>query len=166
MAYEVKYTLKDYMPVFVVFAVAFAGGFAVHHLELERGLDGLMVAIMGMVLFVFAAFKLVNITGFAKGLQKYDPLAQRFAAYAYAVPFLELGLGLTYLAHLDSLVFNSILLAYALYNAISVKWALHKGLDVRCACLGTALDLPLSSVTFYENVFMAAMAVGMIAIHG
>ncbi len=165
MTYVVKRTWKDYLPIGVVFAAAFAGGTAVHYLELERGLDGFMVAIMGMVLFVFATFKLVNIKGFATGLQKYDPLAQRFIGYAYFVPFLEMGLGLTYLAHLDSFFFNAVLLVYALYNAVTVKWALHKGLDVRCACLGTALDLPLSSVTFYENVFMAAMAVGMMVVH-
>ena len=165
MAYEVKYTWKDYLPIGVVFGVALLGGIAVHSLELERGLDGFMVALMGMILFVFATFKLVNISGFAKGLQKYDPLAQKIPAYGFAVPLIELGLGLTYLAHLDSLVFNLILLAYALYNAITVRMALKQGLDVRCACLGTALNLPLSSVTFYENVFMAVMALGMIGVH-
>src|SRR5687768_2232805 len=98
MAYEIKYTWKDYLPIGIIFVVAFFGGAAVHSLEPQRGLDGFMVALMGMVLFLFSVFKLINIKGFADGLQKYDPLAQKARAYAYAVPFIELGLGLTYLA--------------------------------------------------------------------
>lgn len=151
-------TLRDYAPIGIVFAAAFTGGAAVF----AAGAVSFMSALMGMVLFVFATFKFVNIAGFARGLQKYDPVASRVVLYAYAVPFLEMGLGLLYLAGAAGVVTHAVLLVYALYNAVTVRWALHRGLDVRCACLGTALNLPLSSVTFYENIFMAAMAIGMI----
>jgi hypothetical protein len=149
--------LTDYAPVFIVFGAAFAAALALWSYGAY-----FMPALMGMVLFVFATFKLVNIAGFAKGLQKYDPLAGRYAAFGFAVPFLEMGLALVYLGGAAGFVTHVLLLLYALYNAVTVRLALRRGLDVRCACLGTALNLPLSSVTFYENVFMAIMAVGMI----
>ncbi len=53
---------------------------------------------MGFFLVVFALLKVFNLSGFADGFQKYDLLARRFRAYALAYPFIELALGLGYLA--------------------------------------------------------------------
>ena len=36
--------------------------------------------------------------------------------------------------------------------------ALSRGLDVRCACMGTQLNVPLSTVTLTEDLVMVAMA--------
>jgi len=37
--------------------------------------------------------------------------------------------------------------------------ALMRGEDLRCACMGTKLDLPLTTVTIVENLGMGTMAV-------
>ena len=54
---------------------------------------------MGFFLVVFSMFKLFDLEGFADGFQMYDPLARPIRPYAYLYPFVELGLGLGYLAH-------------------------------------------------------------------
>ena len=43
-------------------------------------------------------------------------------------------------------------------GAVGVIRALRRGLDVRCACMGTVLDVPLSTVTLTEDLVMVAMA--------
>ena len=40
--------------------------------------------------------------------------------------------------------------------------ALRRGLDTRCACMGTVLDVPLSHVTLTEDIGMIAMAAIML----
>ena len=34
--------------------------------------------------------------------------------------------------------------------------------SIRCACLGTALKLPMTEATFIENIIMIAMAISML----
>ena len=47
-------------------------------------------------------------------------------------------------------------------GAIGVIRALRKGLDLRCACMGTVLDVPLSTVTLSEDIAMGLMACAML----
>jgi hypothetical protein len=44
-------------------------------------------------------------------------------------------------------------------GAVGVILALRKGLNVRCACMGTVLNVPLSTVTLTEDLGMVAMSV-------
>ena len=53
---------------------------------------------MGFFVVVFSMFKFFNMEGFADGFQMYDLLAKPFQPYAYVYPFIELALGLGYLA--------------------------------------------------------------------
>ncbi len=57
-------------------------------------------------------------------------------------------------------------LAYGSWNWMSwmlgVIRALSKRLDIECACLGTVLKVPLSTVALVEDLGMAAMAAGML----
>ena len=47
------------------------------------------------------------------------------------------------------------------WSALGVISALRRGLDVNCACMGTVLKVPLSTVALTENVGMGAMATVM-----
>jgi len=51
------------------------------------------------------------------------------------------------------------------FGAIGVFRALRSGLDVNCACMGSALDVPLSTVAVVENVGMTLMAAAMLLGH-
>jgi hypothetical protein len=47
-------------------------------------------------------------------------------------------------------------------GALGVGLKLAKHEKFRCACLGTALNLPLTNLTLVEDLLMAAMAVMLI----
>ncbi len=116
---------------------------------------------MGFFLVVFALLKLFDLPGFADGFQMYDLLAKPFRPYAYVYPFIELALGLGYFAFWRP---TTVYLATAIvlgFSALGVIAALRRGLDVECACMGTILKVPLSTVALTEDVGMVAMAGAM-----
>ena len=116
---------------------------------------------MGFFLVVFSMFKFFNLEGFADGFQMYDLLAKPFRPYAYFYPFIELGLGLGYLAHWQPALVYTFTVGVMLFGSLGVLKALRKGLDLDCACMGTVLSVPLSTVALTEDLGMAAMAGAM-----
>jgi hypothetical protein len=47
-------------------------------------------------------------------------------------------------------------------GATGVILALKKGMDVRCVCLGTVLDVPLSTVSLIEDIGMVLMTASLV----
>ena len=47
-------------------------------------------------------------------------------------------------------------------TTIGVTKTLLNKKSIRCACLGTALKLPMTEATFIENIIMIAMAISML----
>jgi biotin transporter BioY len=116
---------------------------------------------MGLFLVMFATLKLFDLPGFADGFQMYDLLAKKSRGYALAYPFIELALGLGYLAGWrPALVYAATVIVLG-FGAIGVIRALRLGLDINCACMGNILKVPLSTVALTEDVAMAAMAAVM-----
>ena len=114
---------------------------------------------------VFSFFKLLDPAGFVSAYRGYDLLAKQSASYAQAYPFIELGLGVAYLLNLFPLVTNGITLVLMVVGSVGVLRALLDKRAIRCACLGTALNLPMTKVTLVEDLTMAVMAAAMIALH-
>ena len=152
-------SLRDYLPLIVIVSIAMLSAFAG-----ASDARSWVRQFMGNFLVVFAMLKLFDVPGFADGFQKYDLIAKRFRPYALAYPFIELALGLAYQANLYPLITSTVLLVVMTLGAVGVLTALRKGLDVACACLGTALKVPLSTVAVVEDIGMAAMAATMLAI--
>jgi hypothetical protein len=125
------------------------------------GLMSGMHDFMGMFLVTFSLFKLFDLPGFADGFAKYDLLAKRFRPYGLIYPFFELGLGLAYFARWQLPVVYPATIGLMLFGAAGVLTALNKGLDINCPCMGTVLDVPLSTVTLTEDFGMALMALLM-----
>jgi hypothetical protein len=117
---------------------------------------------MGFFLVVFSMFKLFNIEGFADGSQMYDLLAKPWPPYAYFYLFIELALGLGYLARCQPTVVYAATIIVMLFGSLGVLNALRRGLDVNCACMGTVLKVALSTVALTEDLGMAAMAATML----
>jgi hypothetical protein len=59
---------------------------------------------------------------------------------------------------------NLATLILMLVGAVGVLKALLNKRAIRCACLGTALNLPMTTITLVEDLGMAAMAAIMLAI--
>ena len=156
-------TWKNYIPLMVLVALCALGATAILFYETNlsdwpRG----MHLFMGFFLINFSMFKLFNIPGFADGFQMYDLLAQRFRPYAFVYPFLELGLGLAYLSQIalvPTYIFTIVLMSF---GALGVFVALKRQLKINCACMGTVLDVPLSTVAVVEDLGMTAMAISML----
>jgi hypothetical protein len=153
---------RDYVPLIALIVVSVLVAFALYR-SYGPGMNPVraMHAFMGFFLCVFALLKMFDLPGFADGFQMYDLLAKRSRAYALAYPFLELALGLAYLAFYrprEVYLATFILLGFGALGVIS---ALRRGLDVHCACMGNTLKVPLSTVALVEDLGMAGMALVM-----
>jgi hypothetical protein len=114
---------------------------------------------------VFSFFKLLDLRGFVDAYRSYDVVARAWPAWAFVYLFVELGLGVAYLLNLSPRITNGLTLALMLIGSIGVLKALLDERAIRCACLGTALNLPMTTITLVEDLAMAAMASAMLAIH-
>ena len=149
---------RNYHPLIVLVAVAALGGLALDHVTL----DGWMHGFMGLALCIFAALKLFTPSRFADGFQMYDLLAKPFRPYALVYPYLELALGLAYLAHYQpTLTYWATIILFG-FGALGVISALSRKINVNCACMGNILSVPLSTVTLTEDAVMIAMAAYML----
>ena len=112
---------------------------------------------------VFAFFKLLDLRAFADAYAGYDLLAARWHGWGYVYPFVELGLGAAYLAHWQPAITAWVTLIVMGFSAIGVIRAVMSNTKIRCACLGTVFQLPMSTVTIVEDVGMVLMAAAMLA---
>ena len=153
---------QDYLPLLVLLGVtALAASAKQCAYGPMAGGTAWMHDFMGFFLATFAMLKLFDLPGFADGFQMYDLLARRFRPYALAYPFVELALGLGYLAHWNpGIVYPATVIVLG-FGALGVITALIKGLDIHCACMGTSLKVPLSTVALLEDLGMVAMAAVM-----
>jgi hypothetical protein len=121
-----------------------------------------MSQFMGLFLVVFAMLKLFDLPGFVNGFSRYDLLAGPVRPYGYLYPFLELGLGLALLARLRPFETNLALTVLMFFGAAGVLRSLRRGEKLNCACLGSSLNVPLSTVAVVEDVGMGVMSLAML----
>lgn len=154
-------SLSAYWPLFSLILITAAAGYAVTW-HLQGNLMAWMHYFMGFFLCSFAMLKIFNLKAFADGFQMYDLVASRSRVYAYIYPFIELSLGLSFLAFLaPALIYLATIIVMTI-GAIGVMAALRRGLDINCPCMGSVLDVPLSTVTLTEDIGMGAMAAAMV----
>jgi copper chaperone CopZ len=117
---------------------------------------------MGSFFTIFSLFKLLNPSGFADAYATYDIIASRSRVYGFLYPYIELLLGLLYFVGFAPFATNMITLILMLVSSMGVFQALRMKRKLQCACLGTALKLPMTKVTLIEDISMGAMALIMI----
>lgn len=129
-----------------------------------RGLSfhGAMSDFMGFFFLIFGSFKLANLRNFVEAYQTYDILAQRSNLYAYAYPCIEISLGLAYLFRWHLSFINPITVVIMVISLIGVTKELLAGKKIVCACLGVVFKIPMTWVTFMEDLVMLIMAFLMI----
>jgi len=134
--------LKDYWPLLALILISAVAALAISYSTQVTMLNW-MHYFMGIFLSIF------------------DLLARKSRVYAYFYPWLELALGLGYLSFfMPQLVYAFTILLLG-FGAIGVILALRKGLDINCPCMGSILDVPLSTVTLTEDIGMVVMALIM-----
>jgi copper chaperone CopZ len=131
----------------------------------DRSLSALMTNFMAGFFLVFSFFKFLDLGGFSDAYRSYDLLARAWPAWGWIYPFVECALGVAYLLRVSPVATNAITLVLMLAGSAGVLRTLLDKRAIRCACLGTAIKLPMTTVTLVEDLGMAAMAAAMLAIH-
>ncbi len=153
---------NTYKPLILVFLyillVTLAVEFINGHFESHRFMPNFMAGFF----LVFSFFKLLDLAGFASSYAMYDLLAKRVYRYGFIYPFIELGLGIAYLVNFKPVLTNAVTLIVMAFSSIGVILAVMNKQKIRCACLGTGFNLPMTTVTIIEDLLMAAMAAWML----
>ncbi len=117
---------------------------------------------MGVFFVVFASFKLIGYKMFAMMFAEYDVVAKKVMAYAYAYPFIELGLGVMYVANILPNARDWVAVVVMGVGSVGVLQEIKRRSGIHCACLGNVIKLPLSTVSLVEDVGMGLMALALI----
>lgn len=113
---------------------------------------------------VFSFFKFLNLKAFAESYAMYDLLAMKIPVYGFVYPFIELGLGFAYLTSFQPQFTNWATVIIMGFSTIGVIQSVVDKRKIRCACLGTVFNLPMSTVTIIEDLLMVGMAILMLII--
>lgn len=156
--------LSTYWPLILVVAYIVAGMVFVQWATGDWSWHHGMGLFMGLFFLGFAFFKLLNVPKFADAFSSYDLIAGRWRGYALAYPFIELTLGICYLLQLFPVATHVATILVMGIGLVGVVRAVAKRQAIQCACLGTAFNLPMSSVTIIENSSMVLMAAAMLVL--
>jgi len=152
--------LKQLQPLLIIFGYIIIASVLLNYKAWET--SEAMLDFMGLFYIVFSFFKILDLKGFPKSFAMYDPLAKSIPAYGWIYPFIEAGLGLLFLMRLYipvALVITLIILPLTTFGVLKV---LMDKKSIQCACLGTAIKLPMTEATLIENVIMIVMAILML----
>ncbi|MGV3664404.1 MAG: heavy-metal-associated domain-containing protein [Prosthecobacter sp.] len=157
-SYRPLVILLAYLLLVVAAASVMHGGF-----ELSMA----MRLFMGGFFVAFSFFKMLDLRGFSDAYRGYDLVAKAVPAYGFVYPFIELGLGLAYLANWQPVWVNAATAVVMGVSLLGVLKAVLSKQTIRCACLGTVFNLPMSTVTIVEDALMLIMAVvALVLPHG
>ena len=157
---EEKSKLQQLQPLLLILFYIATASVLLHYNNWDG--KGVMLDFMGLFFIVFSFFKMLDLKNFPESFRMYDPLAKRVSIYGWIYPFIETALGLMFLMRFEieiALITTLIILSI---TTIGVTKTLLDKKSIRCACLGTALKLPMTEATFIENAIMIVMSIVML----
>jgi copper chaperone CopZ len=154
--------LVTYKPLLLVFGYILLT--VIGFLAATGSWDGALAMRLFMAGFflVFSFFKFLDVAGFASVFRGYDLVARVLPGYGRAYPFIELVLGLAYLTNAAPAATNIATAIIMAVGLVGVIRAVVSKQSIRCACLGTGFNIPMSTVTIIENSVMLVMAVASV----
>lgn len=155
-----KTKFQQLQPLFLIFGYIVGASVLLNYRNWNT--SEVMLDFMGLFYIVFSFFKMLDLKGFQTSFRMYDPLAKAVPVYALIYPFLETVLGLMFLMRFEvtaALIATIVILGI---TTIGVTRSLLSKKSIQCACLGTALKLPMTQATFIENSVMILMAIFML----
>lgn len=156
-------SVTTYKPLLII--LAFILGITAL-VEVRMGtFDGMraMGTFMAGFFLIFSFFKLLDIRGFASSYRMYDIVAKAIPGYGFVYPFIELALGAAYLTGFNPLITNWVTLVVMGISLVGVVQSVLNKRKIRCACLGSVFNLPMTTVTIVEDSLMMGMAAVMLA---
>ena len=152
--------IKQLKPLFIILGYIFIASILLNYKNWNS--SNAMLDFIGLFYIVFSFFKIIDIKGFSMSFRMYDPLAKQAPIYGYIYPFIEVILGMMFLIRFEikiALILTVIVLGI---TTIGVTQTLINKRSIKCACLGTTLNLPMTEATFIENALMIIMAFSLI----
>ena len=149
--------LKALFPLFLIFGYLILAMLFLAHLT-DASLKGAMLYFMGLFFITFSFFKFLDYKGFPVSFSRYDPLAKKSLFYAKIYPFLETVLGISFLFSWQLPLILGLTLVLLSITTYGVVQSILNKSEIDCACLGTALKLPMTEATLIENGIMIMMS--------
>ncbi len=156
---EKESLLKIYKPLITIFSFILLASLAYQVSAGSFSSHIFMNHLMAGFFLGLSFFKFLDLKAFAESFSGYDPLAHRWLTYGFIYPFIELALGLMFIANVALNIANALTILVLATTTIGVYKRLQSKSKFQCACLGTAFNLPLSNVTIAENIVMIIMAI-------
>lgn len=113
---------------------------------------------MAAFFVVFSFFKMLDLQGFADSYSTYDIIAKRWRGWGFVYAFVELALGVAYFAAFQPIVTNAVTVLVMTISIAGVLQSVLAKRKIKCACLGTVFNLPMSTVTVIEDGTMILMS--------
>ena len=155
-----KTKLQQLKPLLLILFYITSAGALLHYKDWSW--SEFMLDFMGLFYIVFGFFKMLDLKGFPESFKMYDPLAKRLPIYGWIYPFIETALGIMFLMRFQVNIDLIITLVVLGITTLGVTKTLVNKKSIRCACLGTALKLPMTEATLIENTLMITMAALML----
>lgn len=121
-----------------------------------------VIDFMGLFFIAFSFFKLLDIKAFADAYRSYDIPTKIWPTWGYVYPFVELVFGLLLLHRIELFWTNIAIIIVLSLSIIGVIQSVMQKRKIKCACLGTGFNLPMTEVTIIEDGIMILMALIMI----
>ena len=153
-------TVIKLFPLYLSFLYITAGSLIINRSEFILG--NFMYDFMGLFFIVFSFFKFLDYKNFPGTFKMYDPIAKVIPLYGWIYPFIESTLGLAFLIREQLYIALIISLIILVITTVGVATTLMRKESIQCACLGTALKLPMTTATIIENSIMLFMTVWML----
>jgi copper chaperone CopZ len=155
-----KTKLQQLKPLLLILFYITSAGALLHYKDWSW--SEFMLDFMGLFYIVFGFFKMLDLKGFPESFKMYDPLAKRLPIYGWIYPFIETALGIMFLMRFQVNIALIMTLVVLGITTLGVTKTLVNKKSIRCACLGTALKLPMTEATLIENTLMITMAALML----
>jgi copper chaperone CopZ len=156
---QTQYSYKPLIIIVIYLAgistlASFKEGYIHFHLWMQYFMAGFFLT--------FSFFKFLDLKGFAESYAMYDVLAKKVPSYGFIYPFLELALGVSYLTNFEPQFTYTATIALMGFSSIGVIQSVLDNRKIKCACLGTVFNLPMTTVTIVEDLLMVTMAIFML----
>ena len=153
---KVRSYLRDLYPLFLIlFYITIASILIIWNKSSEI----FMMDFMGLFFIVFSFFKFLDYKNFPNSFSMYDPLAKNIPIYGWIYPFIETILGILFLSRINIILSLVLTIGILGITTIGVIKVLYNKENIQCACLGTAIKLPMTIATLIENGIMIVMAI-------
>lgn len=151
-----KSKLEQLKPLFLILGYILVASILLQYKNWDA--TEFMLDFMGLFFIVFSFFKFLDLEGFSSTFRMYDPIAKRLPFYGKFYPLIETVLGLMFLMRWNvkiPIIASIVILSFTTFGVTRTLLSKRK---IKCACLGTVLNLPMTEATFIENAIMILMA--------